>query len=146
MLSTEGFEPRAMAALAPRSFVQQLQILPLRVTRSTVGPGILYLAFEDKLDASAAFAIERMLGLRVESGLISGSHFTAAHQRLLQSRFAPETSLRVAGFDALVAAAADAILRAKPIDAKLVRMHGAYWLRLWKSSSPEIEDLILRMA
>ena len=55
-----------MALVMPKRFVQEFGLLPLRVA----GSRILYLAFEDGLNAGAALALEQMSELRVESGLI----------------------------------------------------------------------------
>ena len=80
MLSMKGFEPEAMALVVPRVFVEEFGVLPLRVA----GQRILYLAFEDRLDASAALAVEQMTELKVESGLMDGAQFREARAMLLQ--------------------------------------------------------------
>ena len=53
----------------PRLFVDAFGALPLRVAAGK----ILYLGFEDRLDPVLALAVERMTGLRVESGLVQES-------------------------------------------------------------------------
>ena len=42
VLTIEGFEPQAMALVMPRLFVEELNLLPLRIAASRM----LYLAFE----------------------------------------------------------------------------------------------------
>lgn len=79
VLTTEGFSPTAMALVMPKVFVEKLGLLPLCVA----GSRILYLGFADRLDASAAFAIEQMTELKVESGVVEGAQFEAARSRLL---------------------------------------------------------------
>ncbi len=64
VLDTGGFSPRAMALVAPRTFTQKFGMLPIRVA----GSRILYLGFEDRLDAASALALEQMTGLKIESG------------------------------------------------------------------------------
>src|SRR5260370_40482273 len=79
MLTTEGFSPEAMALVVPKVFVEKIGLLPLRVA----GSRILYLGFADQLNASAAFAMEQMTELKVESGVVDGASFEAARSRLL---------------------------------------------------------------
>jgi hypothetical protein len=62
---------RGADRLVPRLFVDAFGALPLRVAAGK----LLYLGFEDRLDPVLALAIERMTGLRVESGLVQGRCF-----------------------------------------------------------------------
>ncbi len=71
VLSADGFSPEAMALVMPGIFVEQFGMLPLRIA----GGRILYLAFEDGLDASAALAVEQMTGLKCESGILNEVQF-----------------------------------------------------------------------
>jgi len=78
-----------------------------------------------------ALAVERMTGLRVECGLVQGTHFRAAHTRMLAARF-PSVELIEAGSEpAAVQAIARSIERVRPLDARLVRAHECLWLRMW---------------
>ncbi len=85
VLPMELHDAEALTALVPRLFVDAFGVLPLRVAAGK----FLYLAFEDRLDPVLALAVERMTGLRVESGLVQGSLFGAAHSRMLNSQFPP---------------------------------------------------------
>jgi Type II secretion system (T2SS), protein E, N-terminal domain len=130
VLSMKGFEPEAMALAVPRIIVEEFGVLPLRVA----GHRILYLAFEDRLDASAALAVEQMTELKVESGLMDGAQFIEARATLLQSD-AVEANLEAATSTASLAARITAILEQKqPVAARLVRLHQYYWLRVWLES------------
>jgi len=127
VLSTKGFEPEAIALAVPRIFVKEFGALPLRVA----GHRILYLAFEDRLDASTALAVEQMTELKVESGLMDTSQFREARTTLLQCD-AVEANLEAATSTASLAARITAILEQKqPVAARLVRLHQYYWLRTW---------------
>jgi hypothetical protein len=145
VLGLEFHRPEAMTALLPRLFVDAFGALPLRVAAGR----ILYLAFEEHPDPVLALAIERMTGLRVESGLLPASHFRPAHQRLLAARF-PHSGLSEAATDlSLSSALLKAIEHVRPVEARLVRVHGCVWLRLWLRRQlgplPEpdsVEDLI----
>jgi hypothetical protein len=130
VLSLKGFEPEAMALAVPRIFVEAFGVLPLRVA----GQRILYLAFEDRLDASAALAVEQMTELKVESGLMDGAQFIEARSTLMQCE-PVEASLEVATSTASLAARITAILEQKqPVASRLVRLHQYYWLRTWLES------------
>jgi hypothetical protein len=127
VLGIEGFSPEAMALVMPATFVEEFGLLPLRVA----GMRILYLAFEDRLDASAALAVEQMTGLKVESGILNEIQFRAARSRLLQ-RHAAETRIESASDADSLAGRITAILEQKqPVASRLVRLHRYYWLRLW---------------
>ncbi|MGD0902955.1 MAG: hypothetical protein ABR924_08430 [Terracidiphilus sp.] len=145
VLPLEFYDPEALSALVPRLFVDAFGALPLRVAAGK----LLYLGFEERLDPVLALAIERMTGLRVESGLVPGSQFRLAHARMLSARF-PRIELIEAGSEpAAVHALSKAIERVQPAESRLVRAHECLWLRMWPRPQvgplPEtasVEDLI----
>ena len=73
VLGLELHDAERLTALLPRLFVDAFGALPLRVAAGK----ILYLGFEARLDPVLALAVERMTGLRVESGLVQESLFRA---------------------------------------------------------------------
>jgi hypothetical protein len=127
VLTTEGFSPAAMALALPRVFLENFGILPLRVA----GSRILYVGFEDHLDASSAFALEQMNGLRTESGVVVEESFREARERLLACKFAPLTECRVPDADTLAKAIATVIDQRSTAASRLVRLRKYYWLRAW---------------
>ena len=127
VLTTEGFSPTAMAMALPRVFIEKFGILPLRIA----GSKILYVGFEDQLDASSAFAAEQMSGLRTESGLVVEERFREARERLLASRFALVVECRVPDRDTLAKAIATVIEQKQTVASRLVRLRQYYWLRVW---------------
>jgi len=127
VLTTEGFSPTSMAMALPRVFIEKFGILPLRVA----GSKILYVGFEDRLDASSAFAVEQMNGLRTESGVVAEERFREAKERLLGCKFAPLTECRVPDGDTLAKAIATVIDQRSTAASRLVRLRGYYWLRAW---------------
>ena len=131
VLTTEGFSPTAMAMAVPRIFIEQFGILPLRLA----GTKILYVGFEDHLDASSAFAVEQMSGLRTESGVVVAASFFAARQRLLECKFAEITECRVPDRDTLAKAVATVIEQRPTVASRLVRLRQYYWLRSWTGAS-----------
>jgi hypothetical protein len=127
VLGTEGFSAEAMALVMPGIFIERFGLLPLRVA----GKRILYLAFEDRLDASAGLAIEQMSELKVESGVLNEVQFQAAKRKILQSD-AVEMKLEVMSDVDTLAGRITAVLEQKqPVASRLVRLHQYYWLRLW---------------
>jgi hypothetical protein len=131
VLTADGFSPHSMAVVLPRLFIKDYGMLPLRVA----GSRILYLGFRDRLDASLAFATERMSGLRIESGVVAEAEFVAARRRLLESEFPEAYGKAVPDTDALAARIA-AVLEQRPgATSKLVRLHQHYWLRVWTPAS-----------
>lgn len=130
VLTTEGFHPEAMALVMPRLFVEEFGLLPLRVA----GSRILYLGFEDKLDASVALAVEQMTELQAVSGLVGAAQFSAARSRLMDCDAVAVKVQPVMDSDALAAQITAILEQKQPIESRLVRLHGYYWLRMWMES------------
>jgi hypothetical protein len=145
VLPLEFHDAEALTPLLPRLFVEAFGALPLRVAAGR----LLYLGFEDRLDPVVSLAVERMSGLRVESGLVQGSLFRPVHARMLSATFPPLELIEAASEPALVHALAKSIERARPIESRLVRVHNCLWLRMWRRAQggpmPErdsVQDLI----
>jgi hypothetical protein len=130
VLPMDGFDPRAMALGVPRILVERLGVLPLKIS----GRRVLYLAFADEMDAAAAFAMERMSGLKVESGLVDEMQWKDARTRLLASEFVDATVERVANPHAVAQTMAAAVCKLQPKASRLVRVHQFYWMRMWLES------------
>jgi hypothetical protein len=124
-----GEPDRGLLALPPipRILIDTFALVPLRLS----GSGSLFLAFEDRIDHSLTLAIERIIGQRVEAGLLSGSEFQRAHRRMLAARFPRARLIEGGGAEALAAALAQVIEKAQPADAWIVRVRHLLWLRLW---------------
>jgi hypothetical protein len=127
VLPMEFHDAEALTVLLPRLFVDAFGALPLRVAAGK----LLYLGFEDRLDPVMALAIQRMTGLRVESGLVQGSLFRTAHARMLSAKFPPVELIEAGSEQVLVHVLAKAIEKARPVESRLVRVHDCLWLRLW---------------
>jgi hypothetical protein len=145
VMPLEFHDAEALAVLVPRLFVDAFGALPLRVTAGQ----LLYMGFEDRLDPIVALAVERMSGLRVESGLVPESLFDAAHARMLSAKFPAVQLMEAVSQQAVVHVLAKSIEQARPVDSRLVRVHDCLWLRLWRRPQmgpmPEpgsIQDLI----
>lgn len=141
VLPLEFHDPAALSALLPRLFVDAFGALPLRVAAGR----LLYLGFEERLDAVLALSLERMTGLRVECGLVVGSEFREAHQRMLDAAYPRVELLEASSEPALARALARAVERVRPIESRLVRVHDCLWLRMWKKSLsgplPEVDSV-----
>ena len=128
VLGVEFHDAAALAPLLPRFFIDAFGALPLRVAAGR----LLYLGFEERLDPVVSLSVERMTGLRVESGLVQGSHFRAAHTRMLSAAYPPVRLVEVASEPVLVDLLSRAVERARPVEARLVRVHDCLWLRMWR--------------
>jgi hypothetical protein len=145
VLPLEFHDAEGLTSLVPRLFVDAFGALPLRVAAGK----LLYMGFEDRLDPVLTLAVERMTGLRVESGLVQGSLFGPAHTRLLNAAYPAVELIEAASEPALAHVLAKAIERARPVEARLVRVHDCLWLRMWRRQAsglvPErnaVQDLI----
>jgi Type II secretion system (T2SS), protein E, N-terminal domain len=130
VLTTEGLSPEAMALVMPKVFIEKFGLLPLRVA----GSRMLYLGFADRLDASAAFAIEQMTELKVESGVVEGAQFEAGRSRVLACEGVDVKLESVEDKDAMAARITAILEQKQPIASRLVRVHQYYWLRMWLES------------
>jgi hypothetical protein len=120
-------DAEALTVMVPRLFVDAFGALALRVSAGR----LLYLGFEDRLDPVLALAVERMTGLRVESGLVRGSQFRPVQARMLSARFPSVELVEATSEPALVNVIAKSIEKARPVESRLVRAHDCFWLRMW---------------
>ena len=130
VLTTEGFSPVAMAVVMPKRFIAEFGLVPLRIAGST----LLYLAFEERMDAAVALGVEQMCGLKVESGLLAATQFQEVRTAVLGAEGVPVQMHPVADRDALTAEIVRALERSQPVATRLVRIHQYYWLRMWLES------------
>jgi hypothetical protein len=130
VLTTEGFSPEAMALTMPKMFVERFGMVPLRVA----GSRILYLGFEERLDASTTFAMEKMTELKVESGLVTAAQLQAARSRLLECQEVEVRQESAPDKDTMAARMTAILEQKQPVASRMVRVHQYYWLRLWLES------------
>jgi hypothetical protein len=129
VLGLDNHDPQGLTVVMPRLFLDAFGALPLRLAAGKV----LYMGFEESLDSVLALAVERMTGLRVESGMVPGSLFEAAHARMLDAQFPHVELVEAISEAAAVLAFTKSIERTRPVASRLVRVHDCLWLRLWKS-------------
>jgi hypothetical protein len=127
VLSTETHPAGNMRAVMPRLFVDAFGAVPLRM----VGEGLLYLGFEQRPDPVLALALERMLGVRVECGMVPESDFRAVHARLLDADFPMVDLVEAVGEAPAAKLMARILEKEHPVESRLVRVHDLLWLRLW---------------
>lgn len=120
----------ALLALAPipRILLDAWGVVPLRSGPS----GLLYLAWEDRIDHALILAIERMTGRRVEAGLLGGSEFRRCRERVLAANFPRTRLLEAVSAEALGPSLARIVEKAQAAEARLVRVDRFFWLRLWQ--------------
>lgn len=141
VLESDGRDPSSMTVALPRLFVDAFGALPLRLASGR----IFYFGFEQSLDRVVARGAERMLGLRVECGIVPSSAFRINHRRMLDAVFPPVELIEAATESAAASALARALEKARPLASRLVRVHDCLWLRLWirhsEGALPEREDV-----
>ncbi len=130
VLATDGFSPSSMVRVMPKRFVREFGLVPLRLA----GQSLLYLAFKDKRNAAMSLALEQMVGIKVESGLLSGSQFDTVRNSVLAADGLPEKVVTVRDADALNGAVVRALEQRQPVASRLVRVHNYYWMRMWLES------------
>jgi ribosomal protein L16/L10AE len=117
----------------PRLFLDAFGALPLRGETGKV----MYLGFEHRLDPTLALAVQRITGLRVECGIVRSSVFHSAHRQLLDEPFPPVQLGEAISERSIGHTMARSVERAQPVAARLVRVHGCVWLRMFLSSDPK---------
>ncbi len=127
VLTLQGFSPRSMAMVMPKRFIAEFGLVPVR----TAGSTILYVAFQERLKATAALALEQMCGLKVESGLLTSSQMESARTRMLAAESVPVRIRQVNDADGLTASLVKLLEQKQPVGSRLVRIQQYYWLRIW---------------
>ena len=137
-------ESEETASVLPRFLAEAAAALPVRVA----GGRLLYLAFAGGLDRGLNAAVEAMTGLRVAAGVVPDSAFGPAHQRYLATPGPGAHFLEAADSWQLARALTRRIEAEKPVEARLRRVHGWFWLRMWRrppAGMPrcgDVEDVI----
>jgi hypothetical protein len=128
-----NFAPARMASYLPRPLMEAHGALPLRLTES---PERLSLCFEDHVDYELLSATERMHGVSADAGLLTATEFWQATRDLLGVRFPRIQEVEASSPDTMVEAMGRLLIASGAQDARMVAVHGCYWLRLWTSPSP----------
>jgi len=129
VLTMLSHRSQEFTAVMPQLFVDAFGALPVRLAAGK----LLYLGFEEGLDPALALAVERMLKLHVECGIVQGSHFRAAHARMLDAK-SPSLELVEAVSDVAAShALSRSVEKARPVESRLVRVRDHLWLRMWLS-------------
>lgn len=144
VLPLDDSSPEETAAVLPRFLSEAAGALPVRVA----GGRLLYLAFAEGIDHSVSAAVEAMTGWNVIAGIAPDSEFRRAHRAYLEAP-APRAHFLEAGNSWLLARAlARRIETVRPVESRLRRVHGWFWLRMWRRAPlgmprcGDVEDLI----
>jgi hypothetical protein len=107
---------------------------------------LLYLGFEQSLDPVLAFAVGRMIGMRVESGIVASTTFRPSLNRMLQQKFPSVQLAEAVSEQAAARLLARSIERIRPVASRLVRVRDYVWLRMTLSSTshaiPQISSIV----
>lgn len=112
--------------LLPRLFVEAFGALPLQDASGRM----MYLAFEQDLDTALAFSAERMMGKRVECGILPTSSYVELLDKVRGQSFVPTQVAEAASESAAARLFAKAIERAQPVSSCMSRAHEWLWLRM----------------
>jgi hypothetical protein len=146
-------DPVAMAPAFPRLLIDSFGAVPLRLA----GRELLYVAFEDRIDRCLVLAVERMLGLKVEAGVLRESEFRRVQQDVLHAPFPKTRLLEAANMRGLIHAFTAMLEERKAMRSQIVRVHDYYWLRIWRHpavtegsrvlpATEEVEDMVCSLA
>ena len=126
------FSAAEMASVLPRWMAEEGGAIPLRLSGQ---PQRLTLAFEDHIDDEITQAVEQMLGIGVDPGLLTASEFWQATRELLTVRYPPAARLRATSLDGMVEALSQALSETGAATARMVMIEGNCWLRFWVAST-----------
>lgn len=131
----------ALTFAVPRLFLDAFGALPLRVAQGK----LLYLGFEQSLDPVLAFAVGRMTGMRVESGIVPSALFRSSLNRMLHQKFPAVQLAEAVSESAAGHLLARSIERFRPVASRMVRVRDCIWLRMSLSSAsypdPQISSI-----
>jgi hypothetical protein len=138
VLSLCAFSAAAVNGAMPRLLLEAFGAVPIRIAARK----ILYLGFEQRVDSALAFSVERMTGLRVESGVVESSAFKKASGELRRTAFPPVEFAEAISESAAAHALAKSVERLQPLASRLVRVHEWLWLRMFlKSEGAGIQEI-----
>jgi hypothetical protein len=126
VFSLENHRVDESAFVVPRFLVEATGALPVRL----LGGQVLYLAFAGTVDRSLSYGLERMLGIRVIAGIASDAEIAAGRARYFAAAGPRASLLEAVDATALAQSVAGLIERKKPVDARVVRIHDFFWVRM----------------
>jgi hypothetical protein len=127
VFSLHSFDPQPMALAVPREVIERTALVPLRVSHR----GLLRLAFADRPNPAAAFALQRISGIEVESGLLSHADWKSACQSVLRHEPVRCSLEHLPDRETLSRRIASDLAGMAPRASRLVRIHNLFWLRMW---------------
>lgn len=143
VLVLDTFRPERTASAMPAWLAQALGAIPVGVGRQ------LHLAFAGRIDRSLTYAVERITGIPVVAGIAGHAAYDRAEAAFLSVSGPPARFLEAVNAAVLTRALTRLIEAERPREARLVRVHRWYWMRLWKRTPRpglplcgEVEDLI----
>lgn len=122
------YRPAEVATALPRILAEAFGAVPLRAA----GGKLLYVAFANRIDRSLAYAMERMLGMRLTSGVLRDSEYLRAQGEFLEEPGPATKFIEAPTTAALARLLTRRIEQDKPVEARLVGVHEYCWLRMWK--------------
>ena len=149
VFSIAGCRPEEIVSTLPRFLVETMGAVPVRMVRNR----LLYLACSRRVDRSLAYGVERISRLRVVAGVVRDSEYRTARDRYVAAEPPPAHILEVASTAILARSLTRLIESERPAEARLVRIHETWWLRIWRqgsrraalSAAEGVEDTLARV-
>ena len=151
VLAATPHDPALMAAACPRLLMESFGGVPLRMAGST----ILYMAFERRIDHCLVLGVERMLGLKVEAGIVVESEYRRLREDAMRAAFPKTKLLEAANLRGLIHACTAMIEESKAVRSRIVRVQDSFWLRIWRRpadergglpSTEDVEDMVCSLS
>ena len=127
VLSAHGLVSATMAHVMPAPLRARFGLAPLRVA----GKRFLYVGFNDGISPSVVQLLERMSGIRVETGVMTDEDFAVASSELDRRQAPVLHEKSVATIAEMRQCISQALMKEQPVASRLVAAHGSWWLRLW---------------
>lgn len=118
---------RPLPADIPRELMEAYRLLPIPAR----GRGLIYLAFDLGTDPVASFAVQHITGMRVQAGLAAENAFRETWARALAVQLPAAAVVPAATKDELIDAVASVLQDQDVSDARVVRLHQHFWLRVF---------------
>lgn len=123
----QGLRTDNVACLAPAALLERTGMVPVRQLED----GRIGVAFETDPDQQAVFALKRIHGRPVETGIARTGQIAEARRALLRADGVPATEVECESPHHLARELVRLLQRAQPVESRWARVHNLFWMRLW---------------
>lgn len=142
--SLARFRPEETAAVLPRLLAEVCGAIPVRAA------GRMFLVCAEAVDRSLSYATARITGLNVTSAMAGDREWRQAQEDYRVTPGPRSDFIEAADTTTLVRVLGRRIEALRAVEARLVRVHEFWWLRVWRRATAEtgiaacgaVEDLL----